>query len=170
MRLFVAAYLDRDSMKKITHYQQTLKNKINAKFVKANQLHITLLFLGDQDETILESIESWFEQISKESFTISFEDVNIFRDTLILPLKNHSYLNSLHQSLKRCVNDFLKLSVKPFTPHITLARKVTNKNTPKIESMAFKHVKIKEIALVKSTLAKNGATHEKLKVLSLINH
>jgi len=170
MRLFVAAYLDKESIKKVMHFQQVLKKKINAKFVKEDQLHITLLFLGNQDSKTIHNVESWLEQISKESFTISLENVNIFRDTLVLTLKPHSYLESLHLSLKQSVNEFLKKPIRFYTPHITLARKVKDKKLVSLDIKSLPYLRVNELALVKSTLEKTGAKHEKIKRLPLINH
>jgi len=99
-----------------------------AHWTPPEQIHLTLRFIGEVAEERAEAIESALEQVRVRSFLLEPEGVGGFPprghpQVLWAGVKSHPFLHQLRQQ----VDDFLltvqpELELKPFVPHLTLAR------------------------------------------------
>ena len=109
-----------------------------AKWVKREQMHLTLRFIGDVDDSGLEFIQSALQKIQSPSFDTHLEGVGQFPPkgsprVLWVGLKSPPALNTLQRQINASITSLgLPPEDHPFSPHITLAR---FKSPPHPESM-----------------------------------
>ena len=130
-RLFVGFKIPRKIIEIITMVRSTLNN--NQKFynwVSGNNLHLTLLFLGnhevDQIDNLSEKINSTMNEF--RDFTMSINGTGSFGNkNQILWLgvdKGKDQLQRINYELQIQLENYLDNQIKSkFTPHITIARK-----------------------------------------------
>ena len=130
-RLFVGFKIPRKIIEIITMVRSTLNN--DQKFynwVSGNNLHLTLLFLGnheiDQIDNLSEKINSTMNEFG--DFTISINGTGSFGNkNQILWLgvdKGQNQLQRINYELQIQLENYLDNQIKSkFTPHITIARK-----------------------------------------------
>ena len=77
MRTFIAIeIINENVLNSIKKVQSELR--INAKPVKIENIHFTLMFLGEISESVNEKIQTSLDLIKFESFEIKFEGVGVF--------------------------------------------------------------------------------------------
>ena len=130
-RLFVGFKIPRKIIEIITMVRSTLNN--DQKFynwVSGNNLHLTLLFLGnheiDQIDNLSEKINTTMNEF--RDFTISINGTGSFGNkNQILWLgvdKGQDQLQRINYELQIQLENYLDNQIKSkFTPHITIARK-----------------------------------------------
>ncbi len=90
-------------------------------------LHLTLAFLGDQPDDMLEAVHDTLSTISARSFSIAISGLGTFGDplphTLWAGVADTPELQDLHTSVAKSVRRAgVKLASRRFVPHVTLAR------------------------------------------------
>jgi len=121
MRLFMSL----DPPKKLQH--QILKlcpvNKLT-RILKADQIHLTLLFLGEQPDSIIPEISEALETLHFNSFAIELGDTGHFRSGVIwLGVKHNTALLNLQKNIAILLQQQgISFDHRRFCPHITLAR------------------------------------------------
>jgi 2'-5' RNA ligase len=109
-----------------------------AKWVKDDQMHLTLRFIGETGEQQFKQVRDALAGIEGASFEMSLESVGQFPErgsprVLWVGLKAPNDLRQLQQTIETTLlNLDLDPQDKPFSPHITLAR---FKTPPAPESM-----------------------------------
>ncbi|MEN3013986.1 MAG: RNA 2',3'-cyclic phosphodiesterase [Endomicrobiia bacterium] len=134
MRTFIAVELDEEVKQKIDTfifktYREIDKNKIS--WVKKENLHITLKFLGEIDEKQVLTVKNVLKEIlqSKESFNISFEGLGVFpkinspRVIWIGIKEGKDKLKTLADLIESELSkEGFPKETKEFTAHLTIAR------------------------------------------------
>lgn len=152
-------------------------NNRDIKWVEKQNLHLTLQFIGEVSDKILEDIKSASKQISFNSFDISLKTIGGFpyldKPRVVwvgMPEVPKSLFN-LQKDIKtlclRCTEDEkdIKIDTKPYHPHITIARVKGRINynlidyLKKNKNMNFGIQKVKHITLFKSVLTKQGPVY-----------
>lgn len=182
MRLFVAVDLDSEIRKKVTEIQNTIRRTgSNVKFVKPENLHFTVKFLGEvPDERAKEIGTQLCESVSEfGSFDISVEGFGYFGSprhvkTLWLGVKKGE---NIFLNLMKAVNSKLKhVKMNRYAPsvHLTTGRVRSGENREKLlrEIKRMKNVKVgemtvKNVKLKKSVLDKTGPEYSDVKVCKL---
>ncbi|NOR71694.1 MAG: RNA 2',3'-cyclic phosphodiesterase [Methylomarinum sp.] len=125
-RLFFALWPS-DEVRKQTN---TFNHSINAgglKKVKADNLHVSLVFLGNVDAESEILIRQSVDNISVKPFSVYFDRLDFWRKPRILCLSTAKYdaqLLKLVDALKCTVEQCgIKIEDRPYKPHVTLARK-----------------------------------------------
>ncbi|MRR05523.1 MAG: RNA 2',3'-cyclic phosphodiesterase [Deltaproteobacteria bacterium] len=167
-RLFVAIDLSAEAKEAIFALRTPLPG---AKWVAADQLHVTLRFIGDADEVLFHKIRDTLAGIIVPSFSLNLRGVGYFppkRDPRVLWVgleRNENLLvlrNLVEKALLACG---LEPEGRSFSPHITIARL---KDVSKAVISPFLHKNalfatpsflVEEFVLYSSTLAPQGATH-----------
>lgn len=134
MRTFIAVELEKNLIDTIDNfifktYREIDSNKIS--WVKKENLHITLKFLGEIDEKQVEIVKNLLRDISKniKEFTITIEGLGVFPKinfprVIWLGIKNgESELKSLANLIEEALSkhNFPK-EQKEFLAHLTIAR------------------------------------------------
>jgi 2'-5' RNA ligase len=133
MRLFVALELPDHAVTYISQIQHELRQLIRAdRWQPLQNLHLTLHFLGDVDESLIPRLREDMEMVSAivEPFTLRVGAFGAFPDAakprvLWLGLNGQTdVLKQLHLLLgKRFdLHNGLRYDKRPYRPHITLAR------------------------------------------------
>jgi len=173
MRFFAAVNMPIEFSHRISDLSDEFKGLMHFKPVKAENMHITLFFFGEQSEPAVKDIKMVMDKITFSPFEILFDEVGFFGSRnfpKVIFIRGHSeYLRKIHQDMQ---NEFEKLGIsfdkKPFSIHLTLLRvkKLYEKDTflDKINNInKFFHreeVKFDTIHLIKSTLTTEGPEYE----------
>jgi 2'-5' RNA ligase len=94
----------------------------------SEKFHITLQFLGELEEEVIENISETLESISLPKFEISFAGVGFFHATkggytIWAAPKANSNLNNLHEQICKILNNYIfRNSFKEYIPHLTLGK------------------------------------------------
>jgi 2'-5' RNA ligase len=169
-RLFVAVDLPEETKMAISRICTGVPG---AKWVDSTQIHLTLRFIGDVDDTLFGRIRAGLSGIVSSPFTLVLGGVGRFppkRDPRVLwaGLERNDDLVRLRDLVER---EMVKCGLEPeergFSPHITVARL----NNPQMSSVAAfleknsrfaaPPVHIAEFHLYSSTLTPRGAIHRR---------
>lgn len=133
--------------------------------VAAENIHLTLAFLGSVNAAFRECVEQAASAIRVEPFTLTLEQMGCWPKSGILWTGPRSTPAPLSQ-LSRALNAGLAAcgyapEQRPFMPHMTLARKVhCHTSSPGIEPWAWE---AREFCLARSSTRSDGARYEILR-------
>jgi 2'-5' RNA ligase len=124
-KLFFALWPDDETRQKLVQLQQTINAK-RVRWVSGQNLHTTLVFLGNVDEATETAIKQSVAGISSEPFTLTFDRLSFWRRPRILCLTCQQFgqeVVALAEALDKAAADCgVRTDTRPYTPHITLAR------------------------------------------------
>ncbi|MFH1770437.1 MAG: RNA 2',3'-cyclic phosphodiesterase [archaeon] len=169
MRLFIAT----DISEELREEAKNILNKIDFKASKVpvKNLHITLKFLGEVENT--KKIEHQLKNIEFQEFFITSKNLGFFPNeqnikVFWIGFEENQLLLNLHRKISASLPD-LKDDFK-YSPHLTIARinylDAKNKNRLlKIKEKGIKKTtfKVSSFKLMKSTLTSKGSVYEVLK-------
>ena len=167
MRTFVAVELTNEGLLESIKKIQT-EMKIDAKPVKLENIHFTMLFLGEITEGQAQKIQDALNLIEFSPFEVNFTGVGAFPKPrfprVVWIGTDKSGGEKLYDLAKKFKSD------KPFKPHITIFR-IKNKigdisrDLAKFENVMFGSQKIAEIKFKKSELTPEGPIYSDLQVI-----
>ena len=171
-RLFVAVSLPRLFLDVFDRYRQENKKISGIRWVKKDNFHITVCFIGYVDGQNLSVIINNLGKVANQvrPFKISFERVCFappFRNpTMVWALFSSSVeFQDLVDRVNNSLAGFLKTTDKKFIPHVTLARFKNSREAVrrlKIRQpveLVGRQVLISSILLMESKLSKEGAEY-----------
>ncbi len=184
IRAFLAIELDREIQKNILHcIEKELISFTNIHFIKPENLHFTLQFLGNINKQILPELYDACTDTALlfKSFEISLETVGVFPNErspriLWIGLHDEKYnLKNLSNIINEKTSHFpIKKEDRECTPHLTIGRIKVLKNIPalidklkKIELISFGTQTISSFSLFQSMLTNTGPIYTKLKRFDL---
>jgi 2'-5' RNA ligase len=178
IRSFIAIEVNDEDVKRcIVRFQKAiLSTNANLKLVNAENIHITLRFLGDITPTMVEKVSEELKTIRFPPFEVEFRAVGVF------PSLKH--IKVVWIGIKKGVTELIDLSTqinsrlnkkgflpetRVFRPHITVARVRSSRNKIKLANMiidmqnsVFGSLIIDSIKLKKSILMPNGPLYSTL--------
>ncbi len=174
MRLFITVNMSRRAKEKITEVLPTLKAKIRGgKWVIPDNLHITMLFLGEVGEGSLAEVERVMTEAVQgfTPFQLRLEGLGVFpnasRPKILWAGVNgeQDKLNQLYQNLLHQIKKTkLPFDAKPaYTPHVTLARKIGDGFEEGMMDLKTEEWQVDSLELYQSTLKKTGVIYHKIK-------
>ena len=178
MRLFIAIDLPEAVKGQLAELCSGLPD---AKWVKHEQMHLTLYFIGDVDEAGFTAVKSALMGVAAPPFAMHLEGVGQFPAkgkprVLWVDVKAPPLLAELQQSIMASLTILgLPPPDHPFSPHITLARFKTPPPTDTVRPFYAQHAAFKtepfavsSFILFSSTLTPRGSIyhHEALYPLS----
>ncbi|MFA5145483.1 MAG: RNA 2',3'-cyclic phosphodiesterase [Candidatus Omnitrophota bacterium] len=187
MRTFVAIELPKEIKSRLGDIQEQLKKSgADVKWVSPLNIHLTLKFLGDIDDTKLNKINEILEACTKNkgSFKIRVSSLGAFPE-IKLPRVIWMGIDKGDNETKGIAKDleeeFSKIGIpaedRPFSSHITIGRTRSFLNKEKLagdlENLANNlsrenwEFTVGNITLFKSTLTPKGPIYETLKTASL---
>ncbi len=183
MRTFVAIELPRELTSQIDQLQAVLrKTGADVSWVKSQNVHITLKFLGEVKEEKIEDVYQVTELSVKgiRKFQVNLQGLGGFpnlkrpRVIWIGVEKGKEVLAELYPKVEE---EFSKIGFpkenRDFTPHLTIGRVKSLKNLDRLASEINKtsfqteEFEIKEVVVMKSTLLPTGAVYTPLKKVLL---
>ena len=130
MRLFIAIAIPDDVRNALAQFIEELRGVApKAKWVRAENLHITLKFLGETDAAKLPAIQKGLASISHmEPVSFSFHGLGFFPNeryprVFWVGMETSVKLILLAEAIDEAMNELgFPLEKRAFTPHLTLAR------------------------------------------------
>lgn len=169
-RGFIA--IDIDVAPKVLEFEKEIEQTgADVKLVEPENIHMTLKFLGDLDEELVDQIENIMKDAVKEidPFTIKLNGTGVF------PNKNYIKVvwigiedGQIIETIAKRIDEQLstlgfKKEKRGFSPHLTLGRVKTAKNKERLvktiekyEDVEFGEFEINSIKLKKSDLTPKG--------------
>lgn len=180
MRLFIAVNLEEELKKKIVPLEEELrKTGADVKWVEVKNLHLTLKFLGEVEESKVTAIEQIVTPIlaNFSSFEMRFSGFGVFpslnypRVVWIGVKDGGEQLKALSEKIE---NSLISLGFRkedrPFTAHLTLGRVRSAKNKQELikkieerENQEIGSQKVEKIYLMQSTLQPTGPIYTPVK-------
>jgi 2'-5' RNA ligase len=161
VRLFLAINLDPELRRAVADATAPLRVAApSPSWVDESKMHLTLKFLGDQDESLLPGLRSAMDQVvaRHRRFSITLGHIGAFPNfrrarVVWMGVEQEPRLELLHHDVElACETLGFELEGRPFRPHLTLGR--VNQRTEVEEmrqlSRAGKRVTFKEDAMVES--------------------
>ena len=157
MRLFTAINFSENTKQNLCKTVDNMKSMgISANYTVMENLHLTLVFLGETDKA--ELVKKAMDNIDVPSFELEFESLGVFKrpigDIVWIGIKNNSILTELYRKLI-CELELIgfKPEYRSYNPHITLARKAIISSS-EVEDLSNSFNKVSEsverISLMKS--------------------
>jgi len=175
MRSFIAISLPKEIKETITELEQGFtKCDLAFKWVKPENLHFTLKFLGNIDEEQIIKIKEAIAKVSDKfaSFEVSFDSFGFFPHerkprVFFISTTPEELLKNIAVKLEEELEVLGFEKEGRFKSHITLARIKSLKNInclkEKVKNIRLdKKFSINEITLYKSTLTKEGPVYEEI--------
>jgi len=128
MRLFVAILLNKSIHTQIAEIQALMKPwGIQGRYPLSEQLHCTLIFIGEIAYERVDDIEEAFSEISFSSFSVVFDYLDCFKrkngETWWLGCRPSTPLVHLQKNIKDCLKNMgVSFQERTFIPHITVVK------------------------------------------------
>jgi 2'-5' RNA ligase len=178
IRSFIAFDIEDSSIKDqfINVQNALIKAGADVKLVEPQNIHITLRFLGEISEALIEKVKNEISNIDFKSFDVEFKGLGAFPSFNRINViwvgikKGEKELKELFNQLE---NRLRKIGFSPdpkgFSPHITIARVKSRKNIEKIikilnemKDYSFGTMSFNSLRLKKSTLTPKGPIYDTL--------
>ncbi len=179
MRCFIAIPLPKDTHQELSKIQFQLKETgADVRWIKSDNIHLTLKFLGDVEETKTKIIGQKLKEVVNKStsFESEIEKLGTFpsisnpRVVWIGMSKNEDKIIKLQQRIEEILEPLgFERELRSFRPHLTLGRVRGKKNiqklVEKIKSLSLlqlKPITVDRIVLFQSILKPTGAEYTAL--------
>jgi len=178
LRCFVAIELPAALKETIGELTRGLRASCrNVKWVPPGNLHLTLKFLGDTEESLIPEIREKLREAasSHQPFSIAFRGAGAFPDlrrprVVWAGVQDSQAVVYLQQDVEKALSSLgFAPEVRPFSPHLTLGRVKSPGHTGLlkrgIEALGdaeFGSARVGSISLMKSDLKPSGAEYERL--------
>lgn len=138
------------------------------------QFHVTLAFLGEQPDDLVEAAHFALEEVRFPAFSLQLQGLDIFRGQGVLwaGLRDSTQIAALQSKvLSALYGAGLALERRRFRPHVTLARlpRMTPEEEARLagvmarwDSFPSPPIEVEDFALYSSRLTQTRAIHEEL--------
>ncbi len=185
MRLFVAIFITEEEIKDRII---SLQNKVNSlsgklKLVEPNNLHYTLLFLGEVPKAKIDILKRELEHVKHVSpFDLELKGIGVFpnlgrpRVFWVSSGKGSEELIKLAKEVRNVLKPLGHKDSKSFKPHLTIARikwlepksgETIRSLIQSYEETSFGSQLVSQFSLVSSTLTPQGPVYQSIKDYSL---
>lgn len=128
MRLFIGLPLDIKTKNKLLLIQNELRVKgVTGNFTLKNNLHMTMSFLGEVEESKLDILINLVNGIN-DKVEVELEEIDLLKDIVVYKVKKTDELVNLHHKLVQKLSEIGFNVPSELTPHITLIRKYQSKS------------------------------------------
>jgi 2'-5' RNA ligase len=154
LRLFIAINFDRETRSRLTALRDALRaDSTQGRFSAPENLHLTLVFLGECDEKQATAARAAMDAVRFEPFAMGIGRLGRFRreggDIWWAGVSECQQLAELQKELtKELTERGFRIERRKFSPHITLGREIVTKASPcAIEEFGQR---VNKIELIKS--------------------
>ncbi len=148
-RVFISIDVSDNVIKEIARMQKQLKKSLQfiGKSIELENMHLTLKFLGEIDETTLEKVKIKLRNLRFEPLKLKLGHVGIFsykNMPRVIWIKVLGDVAKIQKQIDVSLNDLFK-SEERFRPHLTIARVKYIKDL-KYAQDYIKHLKLPQIS------------------------
>ena len=121
MRWFIGIDLSVDATQEIERLQRIIKPHFIGKITSSENLHLTLKFLGEIEDTTLDYVKKELSTIKHQSFELTLNELGVFSQQFIKMV----WVKVSTVPLQSLIDNYLKDIFEPehrFMGHITIAR------------------------------------------------
>lgn len=161
-RLFFALWPDGRTCEALDNAGRQLHSACGGRRTRRETIHITLVFLGDVFVERIDELRALAAQVSAPRFELVLTKLGWWKHNRVawaapndVPTGLVALVQGLESTLKS--NNF-QLDVRPYLPHVTLARKANCRETPLLEADIV--WRVEEYVLVRSVTDASGAAYE----------
>ncbi|MBI4690412.1 MAG: RNA 2',3'-cyclic phosphodiesterase [Nitrospirae bacterium] len=178
IRCFIAIELPEEIKKDIDAHVERLKaTGADVKWVKVENLHLTLKFLGSAPEKMIPDISRKLLEIAKQhnSFYIRMSGAGVFPNMKFprivwLGINDSDEIKRLQRDIDESMKEFgFEPEDRDFSPHLTIGRVRSSRNKDNLmkelttlKDVDFGNIKVEKITLMKSELKTTGAEYFRL--------
>lgn len=154
MRLFIAIRLSDEMKKALVACMHDLKKQgVEGNYVPAQNLHMTLAFLGEYDDPA--KVKDVIRKVPLPEFRLSLSEKGNFGNILWAGVKGNQKLKTYVKDLRAALaEEGIPFDKEKFVPHITLIRKVSAKKPYQVH-LPKADMTVKKASLMRSE-QKNG--------------
>ncbi len=167
-RYFFALSPDASSRMQIQHIMKRLPENSSLKLQTTANLHQTLLFLGELNQQQINALLKYTDSIRFPAIDMQFDHLSYWDEPKIFCLTSRAPTTELYNlvnQLEHFASEAdIKVDVKPYRPHITLARKASETLDVPIAPVRFK---AEELVLMKSVTTEHGPQYQPMKHWSI---
>ncbi|WP_404361644.1 RNA 2',3'-cyclic phosphodiesterase [Marinobacter sp.] len=167
-RLFIGLELPELIMRQLLAMRQNISG---ARWQTANQLHLTLCFIGNASEETTRNITAALLTLESPAFDLTLEKPGYFGPqdnprALWLGVNPESHVAALHDQVEiRLMQVGIARDERSFTPHVTLARMAKDSGPADAFLQAFREYRspafrVQHISLFRSTVTHEGSTYD----------
>jgi len=164
VRLFFALWPDEGVRAQLAHWARELRAVCGGRLVRAENLHVTLAFLGSVDDARVAEVERAAGEVTPRVVSLVFDQSGYWKHNRIawagastVPAELDAFVAELRGALAR---SHIGFDTKGFVSHITLLR---DAREPKVmPGLGPIRWKIEEFALVRSVTLPRGSRYEAL--------
>ncbi|MHC1719711.1 MAG: RNA 2',3'-cyclic phosphodiesterase [Clostridiaceae bacterium] len=174
MRLFISVNIEEKLKETLLEKIEVLRgNSRKGRFPLHENLHITLVFIGETDE--VDAVKHAMDPVSAQQFLMEFGHIDKFRrregDIYFLGLKRNRVLFSIYEQLAKALKEKgFSMEERGFTPHLTLGRNVLLKDDFDIQEYSKGIADMKLVMMVdKISLMKSERIEGKLTYTEIYN-
>ena len=152
------------------------------KWVETFNMHITLFFVGETHDEMIQKISSELENLlkNKKPFTLKGEGIGLFKNlnnprVLWLGIEESEYLQHVKKEIDQMMGNFgFAIEDRKFKPHLTLGRMKQINNKAKLKNVLehYKEVKFQDffidnVIYYESRLTSSGPIYKVIKQIAL---
>lgn len=161
LRLFFALWPDSATRAAVGALARDVAREAGGRAVAADNVHLTLAFLGEQRAEIVPKLCASAAGLAFSAFRLLLDEVGCWRNTGIAWLgasETPAELGVLQSGLARTLAGLgIALDPRPFSPHLTLARRIATKVQRRLPQPVVWNVV--SFALVASELDRSGSRY-----------
>jgi 2'-5' RNA ligase len=138
MRLFVGLDIEEAIRERIVRFVEGVQGFApEARWVRAESLHVTLKFIGEQRAEMLDAIQGALAGVRGEAFDLEFRGFGFFPNpksarVFWIGIAGGEALHGLAESVDRALETIgVPREAHPYTPHLTLARGAGGTGAPR---------------------------------------
>lgn len=162
-RLFFALWPDPETRDSLLKIRDTLPADCG-RLISANNLHITLVFLGEVNTEKAECVMNRARQLSIKPVTLILDHIGWWKKTQVvwlapahIPEEIPIFAAELAAASTRCA---VRLDQRPYQPHVTLARGVIRK--PVLHSVIPVQWPVRGVSLIQSQTIPGGSSYKEI--------
>ena len=164
----------------ISSFKKVLKND-SIKWTEPSNIHITLVFLGDTEESKIREIDTSLSEVCQhfKNFELILEGSGVFRSfndprVLWTGIQRSEEMIRLNKQINsNLIAAGFKLDVRPYNPHLTLGRLKRIRDISLLEDqvrqyagMEVQRITVSQIILYESILRQEGPLYKPLGIYS----
>lgn len=179
-RLFIAIVLPQEVKKILKQCQDQIRKIgwVDGTFSKPENIHLTLKFLGEVEQSQMPSFISALKNIEAKAFSLELNRIGKFPEEgrsarVIWMSAEGDALVKLAEGIENALLDIAAPSEHPFKPHLTLLRvkRVIDrkKSLADLQKILFERIEfpVNEFSLIKSELSSLGPKYQILETFRL---